>query len=68
MELSCGSGSGCPFDFRVLVSGSTTGSVSESFRFVDVDGDVDSAVVLVGIDSIIYKLALFFVALVISLH
>jgi hypothetical protein len=39
-------------------------SVSESLRFVDV-GEDDS---LVGMESIIYKIALFFVAFVISLH
>jgi hypothetical protein len=42
-------------------------SVSESLRFVDV-GDDGSAMELVGIESIIYKVALFFVAFVISLH
>jgi len=49
-----------PFSLRIFISGSDgfdVNSVSESLRFA-----------FVGIDSIIYKLELFFVALLISLH
>lgn len=68
--LSCAesSGSACPFGFKTFVSGSTA-SDSDSFRFVGVGGEGELLIVmLAGMDSTMYKLALFFVALVISLH
>jgi len=80
LDLSCCccscSESVCPFCLRIFVSGSfeiDVISVSENLRFVDVGGDDDdddddSTIEFVGIESIIYKLALFFVAFVISLH
>jgi hypothetical protein len=43
-------------------------SVSESLRFPPDVGEDGSVVEFVGIESIIYKVALFFVAFVISLH
>jgi hypothetical protein len=68
LDFSCSS-SVWPFCLRIFVSGSIGSgviSVSESLRFVD-DND-DSMVEFIGMESIIYKLALFFVAFVISLH
>ena len=56
-----------PFCLRIFVSGSIV-SLSESLRFADVGGDDDSMVEFTGIESIIYKVASFFVAFVISLH
>lgn len=79
-DLSCCGGCCCsdggslsvyPFCLKTFVSGSFDKefeSVSESLRFEDVGDDDGSVLVFVGIDSTIYKLALFFVALVISLH
>ena len=63
----CSSAFACPFCLRSFVSGSPELSVSDILRLLDV-GDDDSLAGLAGIESTTYRLPLFFVALVISLH
>ena len=68
-EFSSGGSSvfACPFCLRSFVSDSPELSVSDILRLPDV-GDDDSLAGLAGIESTTYRLSLFFVALVISLH